>query len=722
MDASGISFYRRQLVLLTHRRADVYGILGGMTEGHRIHNENSGPVEGNLFQVGTMHGDYISSQHVPADESLARDLADVAGVRSRAEEEHWRIGDPEPLRVRWHEAERDLFDRWENIDGSAERREPKPLSGQFTAIRDTFQAAGSQRLVILGQAGAGKTVLAHRLILDLLAHRHPRGPVPVLFSLNDWNPVTNGLRDWMIDRLVRDYSFLEQRDATGTRCVEVLVNRDWILPVLDGFDEMPGRHHREAIKQISQVRMPLLLTSRPDEYAGAARASNGVSRAAAIEIEDLTPDQAERYLCRSTHPSREADWEAVFEHLRTAPQQAASRNLIQVLTTPFMVMLARILYNDNDELSPGELLDTARFPTAAALKRHLLNGYMDTVFDPRRTRNWDPDLARHWLSYLATRLQSRNTHDLTWWQLPALLPSYTRILTTTTVHGLGGGLITGIAFGLMNLTVILSGTVTGITILSALANAFVSGLVVGSVVGLVVSLVNEKGFARGGTGRRPERLRPYWRLRGRQRRRSKRGFRTTAVTEFTSGLVAGLVVGPTCWLLSVYVDSFMSEFAINFNAVGSALVLGLAVGLAIGTLNVIVSAIGEGHDPHDSDPWQLLSTDRAVTLTRTISAGLVMIPISYMIDLNNSYAQLLFGLLLGSLVGLLRLTLAAWGKWLLFARLWLPLTGRLPWNPQRFLEDAYDRGILRQAGAAYQFRHAQLRDHFAVEAGASRKR
>jgi hypothetical protein len=52
----------------------------------------------------------------------------------------------------------------------------------------------------------------------------------------------------------------------------------------------------------------------------------------------------------------------------------------------------------------------------------------------------------------------------------------------------------------------------------------------------------------------------------------------------------------------------------------------------------------------------------------------------------------------------------AWGQWVLFARIVLPLTGRLPWTPVTFLEDAYQRGVLRQAGAVYQFRHARLQD------------
>src|SRR5262249_41260333 len=49
------------------------------------------------------------------------------------------------------------------------------------------------------------------------------------------------------------------------------------------------------------------------------------------------------------------------------------------------------------------------------------------------------------------------------------------------------------------------------------------------------------------------------------------------------------------------------------------------------------------------------------------------------------------------------------------ARLWIALWGHLPWRLMRFLDDAHDRGILRQAGAVYQFRHARLQEHLAGE-------
>jgi hypothetical protein len=61
------------------------------------------------------------------------------------------------------------------------------------------------------------------------------------------------------------------------------------------------------------------------------------------------------------------------------------------------------------------------------------------------------------------------------------------------------------------------------------------------------------------------------------------------------------------------------------------------------------------------------------------------------------------------------LSLTAWGQWLAVARIWLPLHGRLPWALIAFLDDACRRGVLRRAGAVYQFRHARLQDQLTAE-------
>lgn len=61
-------------------------------------------------------------------------------------------------------------------------------------------------------------------------------------------------------------------------------------------------------------------------------------------------------------------------------------------------------------------------------------------------------------------------------------------------------------------------------------------------------------------------------------------------------------------------------------------------------------------------------------------------------------------------------------QWVPFtiARIWLAAGRRTPLRLLRFLEDAHARGVLRQAGAVYQFRHARLREHLAQSASHDR--
>jgi hypothetical protein len=42
------------------------------------------------------------------------------------------------------------------------------------------------------------------------------------------------------------------------------------------------------------------------------------------------------------------------------------------------------------------------------------------------------------------------------------------------------------------------------------------------------------------------------------------------------------------------------------------------------------------------------------------------------------------------------------------SQFWLELHHRLPWPLMTFLADAHQRGVLRQVGSVYQFRHIDL--------------
>ncbi|MGW1682883.1 hypothetical protein [Saccharopolyspora sp. NPDC002376] len=500
------------------------------------------------------------------------------------------------------------------------------------------------------------------------------------------------------------------------------------MPVLDGFDEIPEGHRRAAIGQISTLDLPVILTSRPGEYARAAHEVKAVGGAAAIMLEDLTLEETHEYLRQSTGKPRSHAWDVVFEQLRTAPDDHASRNLTTVLSSPLMVMLARTVYNDNPGHHPGELLDAERFPGVEDLEDHLLDVYVETVYtlrtSPQNSRrpNWNPDQTRRWLGYLAKHLVTLKTHDLTWWQLPATLQRHTRILTTTATWGIVGGLGVIAVFMVIALG---SREVPAGGLGYRPFIAFLAGLVRALPIGLTVGLIKELGFSRGRTGRGPERLRLTLRKRSRQKR-CPRIYLKKSLSELIGGLAIGLAIALAIWfpagLYLVLSSGFTAELV--HDAV-DVFVSGSAVGLVYGLVSVGVFALGDNHDLVATDPWTLLSRDRTVTLVRTTTLALmfgILFGILFGIVFGIGFADrsldgLTTGLVVGFglVVGLVHLVLSVWGSWLLFVRLWLPLTGRLPWRPKRFLEDAHDRGVLRRTGAVYQFRHARLRDHLAAQ-------
>ena len=72
----------------------------------------------------------------------------------------------------------------------------------------------------------------------------------------------------------------------------------------------------------------------------------------------------------------------------------------------------------------------------------------------------------------------------------------------------------------------------------------------------------------------------------------------------------------------------------------------------------------------------------------------------------------LAGVVAGVLTGVAKSFGTAW-PWYEMARIWLALHHWLPWQLMDFLADAHSRGVLRQAGAVYQFRHIELQHRLA---------
>jgi hypothetical protein len=180
-----------------------------------------------LFGSPSLYLGWVALQETrrPPERSLAQIADELAGrLRTQWEREAEARGlnDPYPLPVAWTAAEAPLagdLDRLKTLatsgaGWSARGRKnwakgPEDLvGGGDRKLADVLAAVPTGRLVVLGEPGAGKTMLMVGLVLDLLARRRRGDPIPVLATLASWDPVSQDLHAWLGATLITGYPAL----------------------------------------------------------------------------------------------------------------------------------------------------------------------------------------------------------------------------------------------------------------------------------------------------------------------------------------------------------------------------------------------------------------------------------------------------------------------------------------------------------------------------------
>ncbi|MFD8596044.1 helix-turn-helix domain-containing protein [Kitasatospora sp. NPDC059646] len=677
-----------------------------------------------------------AAEPAPVPDDLAgavRELAAEVRRRWQREEAQRQVHDPFPLPVRWRPAPAGLTDRPENVQrlGPGEAPGRLDLDGDLRSVLEVYRRIPSGRLVVLGRAGSGKTVLAVRFLLDCLGSPAAAGRVPVVLGAGSWDPTVTALRDWLVDRLLREHPHLARRGPSGSTLAAALVDADLVLPVLDGFDEIAEGLRCEALRVLNATSLPLVVTSRRAEFAEAVREARApLLWAAAVELADLSPDDLVHYLPRTARPvtggaGGGSSWDAVLAEVR-AGRTAAAERLAAVLSTPLMVGLARAVYSDSPDRDPAELLDAGRFPTGRAVEEHLLADFVPAVYRPRvperdsaggRPREWEARRAGHWLARLAHQLDGldHERQDLAWWRLGDSLPRSTRtavVMASTAACVAVSDWLVGVCTGAGAAEVLLQGALMGP----------IAGLAFGAVYALLLAVGGEAVFE-------PSRVR--LRLPGGRAGLGRRPVRTFAA-RFLHGLLGGFLVGGGYAAASalervLYGDGGPTRHQLLVGTLIDMLCLGLIFGTAAGLVFGLAAALEAPVDiASAATPADLLASNRATVarqflvlapaLTLAIAFGGRLVAGSLQGLLGPLHWGLTDGLVIGTVGGIggtaaYLLAFTAWGQWLVLSRVWLPLTGRLPWRPAAFLDDAYRRGVLRRTGAVYQFRHVRLQHH-----------
>jgi hypothetical protein len=671
--------------------------------------------------------------------AAARGLASDIAVREADQLQKFlaETGRPKPANIEFMQPE---LIHW-RTDGGAQR-------GSLKQIEKFYADLEHGRLVILGDAGTGKTVLATQLVLDLITALPTDDPspghplkVPLRISLPSFDPpidpyhsqpdqVAADLRGWIIDYLV-DVHGLRPRTAQS------LLNQGWILPVLDGLDEMDvgGRNPVRATAVIRawnypmiEALPPVIITCRTDRYHQLVAGQTGVGYRAVLQdatvvvIQFLTAAQIAEYLLyRFPDPADknriQYRWRPVINYIT----KHENSGLVTALRSPLMLFLAITAFA-NVTTNPSTLIQLTDADLEPFLFSQLIPAttYLHRMADGRA---YDPSYVTHWLATLAKQVEAHQEHDnqieLTslWTTVrnPSKLRYYAAILSS------------------VPFLLFLSLSVSSYVHFSAQwsASVLASVLVVIGCGILVISVFWRASRPRGV----PYRL-DISRLRNRD------GWHAVAAGSAIGmliGLPFGFALGVVPYLLTatpvagayLFTPSLIGWYPILDIGLRFGLAIALGFGLAVGAV------VGLRRQPTAiRRPGQLVSQGvihdivalLLATLVPGISLGLVFV-VSDKLVINALIQPVYFqggfgsGFLSGSLIGITGALFfnssSPWLRYFVATDILAKREHSLPPRPAAFMDWAYAAGLVRLSGIFAEFRHSQLQAYLCAYGGPS---
>ena len=559
-------------------------------------------------------------------------------------------------------------------------------------LYETLVAAG-QMLLLLGDAGAGKTVSLLQLTQSLheQAEADPEAPLPVVFKLGSWTQ--GSLLDWLMRELETWYYIpaeLGQRWLRGRQ----------LLLLLDGLDEVaPSRRQAcvDAINDFSRTYGPpgLVVASRTEVYLQAQRP---LRLQRALALEPLGDEQVRAYL--DTREEGGADAILADPHLRRLARNPAMLKVLKVIVakvqredSPYSVLATTPL-----DMSTSDMALNTVDTTDLVVREHVLRAYVQKMLARKgdAKRYPDEDTLR-WLGWLALRMQQ---HGRAVFRLEDLQPDWLGTSGKRRCYHCAAVLV----WAFVHFAVIS---------LSADALVGVPGnLLLGGVVAAFVS-VREFQERRYDTLEALQGLRwSWWGVQQMKWTFWLRWLGVTGVFGLLLTLAGGALVGESPDHLAAWAETLTGSllFSVPF---------GLLVGLLEAGLKNRQAELRE-------KPGRAVLTPAQYVLFGSLVLGLLgtlLLSPGFAYLFSAGGLPMTFAFILGGLIGA---SLGFWqfggmtliGHYVL--RAILAASNRTPRNPfdySRFLAYASSLTFLREVGGGYEFFHGTVQDYFAARYG-----
>jgi DNA polymerase III delta prime subunit len=315
---------------------------------------------------------------------------------------------------------------WSSIAELPDRTRRRLPPGQ--SVTSLFDRVGGG-LLILGEAGSGKTITLLELARDLLnrAEADSKLGIPVYFNLSTWNQRLT-LGEW----LAKEFS----RYDVSRKQARIWLRAQRVLLLLDGLDEVRPESRAACIEAINAFKRNIgtsgiAVCSRLDEYS-ALRPLRLELRGAAC-LEPLSPEQVEAYLARSGPRLG-----ALREVLRTDQQ------LQTLASTPLMLSIMSLAYHD----LPAEALQGEALDSLEERRTHLFTAYVRRMFARLGERRlpFPPPRTLHWLTWLARGMRR---HSESLFLIERLQPDWLPVRAERQAYTIVSRILSGAAVGLV---------------------------------------------------------------------------------------------------------------------------------------------------------------------------------------------------------------------------------------------------------------------------------